>query len=231
MEYGLGRVPSPPDERDYLMSALLADDPIPTKKIWHTDRILNQRKTPHCVGFGWAAWGIAVPLETPFRDADAHRIYAKCKVVDGEPGAQNGSTVRTGAKVMKAANRIQSYYFGTYPQALEFVGNHGTVVIGVNWYEGMNKTDSNGIIHPTGEQVGGHCILWVGIEGKYAILQNSWGVVWGVYGKCRILLSDLEDLLSERGEACAAVEKPAAPFFTRLLDAVLNIGRNNGTNR
>jgi hypothetical protein len=127
--------------------------------------------------------------------------------------------------VMKASDRIESYYFGTYRQALEFVGNHGTVVIGVNWYEGMNKTDSDGVIAPTGKVVGGHCLLWVGIEGEYAVLQNSWGIGWGVYGKCRILLSDLEYLLDDNGEACAAVEKPYPPFFTRLLNAVLSLGR------
>jgi hypothetical protein len=112
-EYGLGRLPSPRDPRDYLMSAalpFLTPAPRPVKK-WHSDTVLNQGLTPHCVGYSWAGWGIADPVEDKWTNCMGDSIYRECKVIDGEPGAQNGSTVRSGAKVMVRRKRVGTYFF------------------------------------------------------------------------------------------------------------------------
>lgn len=170
------------------------------------------------MGFGWAGWAISYPVRTKYTSKDGHAIYREAKVIDGEALAENGSTVRSGAKAMLKRGRIQGYYFATtFYEAKEFVGNHGPVVIGIDWYEGMNAPDKSAIIRPTGRKMGGHCILWVGIEGQWAILRNSWGVEWGEYGECRILLTDLALLMAANGEACAAVEKPYVAVKTPSL--------------
>lgn len=231
MEYGLGRTPSPPDSRDYQLSKLLAVAPSPTypPRKWHGDRILNQMTTPHCVGFGWAGWGIAQPVETSYFNGDAHAIYYKAKVYDLQPRMENGSTVRSGAKVMLSRKRIKSYYFANdIAEAEEFVAHHGTVVLGIDWYEGMRVVDTRGIIVPTGKKIGGHCVLWTGVDGLYAILRNSWGVRWGVGGECKISLRDLSDIFQNHGEACAAVEAPAiksAAFLSDLYQSIVNLRR------
>jgi hypothetical protein len=212
--YGFGRVPSPEDRRDFKMAdavTLLEKAPTPRpNKLWHSDKVLFQGNTPHCVGFSWAAWGIAAPVEDPWCDLTGHDIYKACKVLDGEPGAQNGSTVRTGAKVMKNRNRIGTYFFAhSIDEAADYVARFGAVVLGTNWTEGMCKPSLiNKIISPTGKVVGGHAYLWIGVDRVYATLLNSWGTTWGKGGYARIKLSDLAALFADRGEACAATEMP-----------------------
>src|SRR5258708_7963234 len=62
---------------------------------------LDQGQTPHCVGFGWAQWGSTDPVEDNFANADGNAIYADCKIIDGQPGQQNGSNVRSGPQALK----------------------------------------------------------------------------------------------------------------------------------
>jgi hypothetical protein len=201
LEHGLGRLPSPPDGRDYKMAAALkALDKIAAPrpvKTWHSDKVLNQGQTPHCVGFSWAGWGIATPIE------------AACKTLDGEPGAQNGSTVRSGAKVMATRNKIKTYFFAnTIDEAADYVARYGPVVLGTAWYQGMYKPSLfNNIIRPTGKLLGGHAYLWIGVDKTYATIRNSWGIDWGKSGDARIPLNDLKKIFSRDGEACAATER------------------------
>jgi len=211
-DYGLGRRPSPPDARDYRMAdamAVMTPPPRPVKT-WHSDRVLNQLATPHCVGFSWAGWGISAPIEDPWTDVMGHSIYAACKVLDGEPGAQNGSTVRTGAKVLIARKRIGTYFFAqSVDEALDYVGRFGPVVFGTIWYAGMFKPSLLGkVIRPTGKVVGGHAWLALGVDAKYVTIRNSWGTAWGKGGDARISIADLKSVFKAGGEAAAATEKP-----------------------
>lgn len=222
--HGMGRVPSPKDSRDYRLEAILRREPIPKKRLWYSDAtILDQKDKPHCVGFGWAGWGRCKPVQTLYRNLDGDKIYYEAKLYDREPLIENGSTVRSGAKAMLARKRILAYYFAqTFYEALEFVGNHGPAVIGIEWYDGMYYP-KNGIITPTGPFLGGHCVLWRGIEYDYAIIRNSWGRDWAYNGDCKILLTDLEMLLKRNGEACAAVEAPhPADKPSSMVDVVVD---------
>ena len=178
-------------------------------KSWHSDRVLNQLKTLHCVGFSWAGWGISTPVEDPWTNCMGHSIYRECKVLDGEPGAENGSTVRSGAKVMKKRGRIATYFFAcSVDEALDYVARFGPVVFGTVFTEGMCKPSFFGkIIRPTGKVVGGHAWLAIGVDGKYVTIRNSWGTDWGKGGEARISVIDLEDIYMQGGEACAATER------------------------
>lgn len=206
----MGRLPSPPDERDYLMTdamAVLERLPRPVK-LWHSDRVLDQLLTPHCVGFAWAGWGIADPVEDLWTDCMGHSIYRECKVLDKEAGQENGSHVRSGAKVMKARGRLKTYYFArSVGEAAEHVARYGPVVLGTVWTEGMKKPSYFGhVIKPTGKVIGGHAYLWLGVDGRFATIRNSWGTDWGEGGCARISLPDLEALWQSGAEACAASE-------------------------
>jgi hypothetical protein len=178
------------------------------EKTWHSDKVLDQGSTYHCVGFAFTAFGISMPVEDPWDNQMGHNIYRSCKILDGDPDGEEGSTIRSGVRVMKSIGRISTYFFATsIDEAAEYVARFGPVVIGTNWYEGMNKSsDVLGIIRPKGKIVGGHAYLWIGVTEKYAIIRNSWGTDWGLNGDARISLSDLKIMFEDQGEACAAVE-------------------------
>lgn len=208
-----GRQPSPEDPRDYDLAAFLVDPPLANypKWTWHSDRVLDQKETSHCVGFANAAWAIAQPVESRYYDADAHAIYRRAKIIGGDPGGEYGSNLRDGAKAMVSRNLVQSYWFTkNIAVAEEFVAHHGTVVLGIDWYASMMKPKTGGVIAPGGEIVGGHAILWRGVEGRWAWWRQSWGTNWGVGGDCKILLRDLVDIFDHFGEACAMVQRPLA---------------------
>jgi len=213
--HGLGRLPSPPDARDYRMSDAVRElekvsAPRPVKR-WKSSKVLDQGETPHCVGFAWAGWGISAPIEDPWCDLTGHDIYKACKVLDGEPDMQNGSTVRTGAKVLIARKRIKTYFFAQdVDEALDFVARFGPVVFGTIWTEGMSKPSSVGhVIRVIGKVLGGHAYDVVGVDSKYALIKQSWGTGWlhSDSGYARILITDLKAAFRESGEACAATEQ------------------------
>jgi len=213
MKRAFGWRPSPPDERDYDLAAFLVDPPLANypPRTWHSDRVLDQKQTSHCVGFAYAGWAIAQPVESRYYDADAHNIYRRAKIIGGDPGGEYGSNLRDGAKAMVSRNLVQSYWFTkNIAVAEEFVAHHGTVVLGIDWYANMMNPYTGGVIAPGGKIVGGHAILWRGIEGRWAWLRQSWGTDWGVGGDCKILLRDLVRIFDHFGEACAMVQRPLA---------------------
>ena len=205
MDYGLGRNPSPKDERDYRMADFIGRI---TPRLWSSSAVLDQGHSPHCVGFSWTGWGICTPVIDKWSNADGDRFYYKCKVLDGEPKAEDGSSVRTGAQVMKNEGRIQAYFFAhSIQEAAFYVSSYGPVVLGIDWYNQMFNP-VNGIVKPAGGIAGGHAILWYGVDVQYATLRNSWGKSWGKNGDCKILLTDLQRIFLDNGEACAATEAP-----------------------
>lgn len=191
-----------------------APPPAPaTDVVWaDADTVLDQGQTPHCVGFGWAGWGDALPVDDRFTNADGDAIYYEAKVIDGEPGQEDGSDVRSGAKAMQNRGRLSAYAFTTsVPTVRAFLAAHGPVVFGSDWYDAMFTPDANGFVAPSGSVAGGHCYVCVGdVPSKGALLfQNSWGD-WGpLHGRFYMTYTDAQALLSQQGEACSAVELPA----------------------
>jgi len=194
---GFGPAPGPPSPA--------------TAVVWEDKIQLDQGNTGHCVGFGWAGWGDAAPVEDTFQDADAHAIYYEAKVIDGQPKQENGSSVRSGAKAMQNRGRLTTYFFASsVDEVTQWVLNHGPVVCGTDWTDDMFNPDSNGLIQPTGSVAGGHCYLMLGYDPATGLFtfQNSWGSSWGQSGRFHMHDSDFAKLLSQQGEACAALESP-----------------------
>lgn len=181
---------------------------------WGIGPILDQGAEPECVGFGWAAWSNCAPVENDYSDADARRIYRECKAIDGVDFP--GSTVRSGAKAMKARGRLSAYAFGTLDDARQFILTQGPVVFGTSWYEGMMEPDERGVIHATGSMREGHCYLVYGYEPGWWHIQQSWDG-WGQTGCARISEADMLFVFGRDGEACAAVELPLALARHHLL--------------
>jgi hypothetical protein len=207
--YGLGRLPSPPDTRDYDLGRYTGL-PAVSSRFWTIGPLLDQGHTMHCVGYGFADWGNCLPVCDAFGAEDAERIYYEAKVIDGDPGGESGSTLRSGCKAMQARGRLGAYAFGDLATARDFILTQGPVVFGLLWTDVMMSPDPDGTIHAAGSPLGGHCLLCYGYADGWWYLQNAWGPGWGVGGCCRISDADLDLLMALDGEVCAAVELPAA---------------------
>ena len=197
--------PSPPSPSD----APSWDDPV----------VLDQGNYGTCVGNGFAGWGDSTPVTDSFTERDARAIYYQATCIDGscdDPdapgGGQQGTSVRAGAKAMQKRARLSAYAFTTnVADVVEWLNNHGPVVFGTNWYDGMFNPDAQGFVSPTGSIAGGHCFLCIDhLPGEDAFLfVNSWGTSWGQGGHFRMRSAVVAQLLKEQGEACLAAELPA----------------------
>jgi hypothetical protein len=231
MMYGLGRKPSPPDSRDYKLTAYLDTWPdfSTEEKVWLTGPVRDQKTTPHCVGFSGIHWQNAEPVLNELNDGHGHDLYYLCKEIDGDPMGENGSYIRTLAKALKRLGRLDKYAFGGVLDARRFLLTQGPIVFGLDWYEGQFYP-KDGTIKPSGEYCGGHAILAYGADPDWCYLQNSWGKGWGREGHCRISWPDLEFVFGEHGEAMAAVELPhdwvkPDPWYVRLWQWFLSLLR------
>ena len=142
----MGRKPSPFDANDYKLTSFM---PKGIRKLSLVDEMmwdflkhpLDQSQTNHCVGFGGADFGINLPTESDFSEADGHRFYYLCKEVDGEPKNEDGSYVRSIAKVLRNEGRIEAYAFANDMASIKWwLLNKGPLVVGTVWTSAMFTT-------------------------------------------------------------------------------------------
>jgi hypothetical protein len=156
-------------------------------------------------------WGNTLPVNSKLGNDDAHDIYYESLAAGGQPRGELGSTVRWGLKAMDKRGHVASYYRArSYDEALAWVRNPngGSVILGISWYKGFNTPNLLGTVRPTGNVVGGHCLLWYGASEAYAYWLNSWGSKWGDHGTCRVKHSYAREIINHGGEAWVAVETP-----------------------
>ena len=210
---GLGWSPAE-DERDYRAEDHITAERTSGKALWANPIQLDQGTEGACVGFGWTGFLNAKPVKHEYDNEMGFDVYRRAQQIDEWPGEDySGTSVRAGAKVLKERGHIDAYAFTQDAQTLAlFVLNHGPTPIGVDWHAGMERVDSEGYIYPTGRVRGGHCIIVdgvvFGVEGEVDRfrLRNSWGSSWGLNGRCRIRVEDLQRLFSAGGTAGMAVD-------------------------
>lgn len=136
---------------------------------------------------------------------------------DNDTARQMGTSVRAGAKVLQGLGLLTEYswvtsadeaarWIGGQDEHGEFVG--GPVVIGVNWYNSMFDTDSEGLLHVAGNIAGGHSVCinkWYQRLGLFGGIQ-SWSLPWGIYGHFLISGENVNRLFKEDGEGCTPTE-------------------------
>lgn len=212
MKIKFGRNPSPLDIRDYRLGSYIptAKDLSGSRKWDFLSEPLDQGSTPHCVGFAIADWGINLPTQDLYTNTDGHSFYYQCKVIDGEPGEEDGTSIRSAAKVMRNLGRIDNYAFAfSIDEIIYWLLNKGPMVVGTDWTEGMMQVDRDNAIHPTGEILGGHgYVLNEKTESGLFGIQNSWDDHFGIKGQAYIPITEFENLFRAGGEAIAAVELP-----------------------
>lgn len=182
---------------------------------WRCDQTLDQGPDGACVGFGVAHELIARPAEVQGLDNKyaKEQIYWEAQKIDwwdggSYPGGSpfyEGTSVLAGAKIAKRLGWIEEYRWAFGLEDLKYgVGHNGPALIGVPWYTGMFRPDSNGYIHATGTVAGGHCVLVnaINVKKERFTIHNSWGAGWGDDGEAYISFEDMGKLLNEWGEAC-----------------------------
>lgn len=197
-----------------------APSPVPSagQVLWSDLEQLDQGDTGHCCGFGSAQFCNTLgseAIDSHFTDADGHALYYEMKAIDGEPGAENGSTIATAAKALKRRGLIGGYAWAhSVDEVVAWLSKYGPMVFGTVWREGMFTPDALGQVHVTGGDAGGHCWAGVGVDldRELVVGQNSWGPSWGVgFGKARggyftVSFDDMRVLLDADGEALAALQ-------------------------
>lgn len=187
----------------------------PRSRRWSISKVLDQGKEGACVGFAFSHDLIATPCPYPEIDDTFAKqtIYWEAQRIDEWEGGSypdatpisEGTAVLAGVKVAQKLGYYREYRwaFGVDDLVLA-LGYVGPAVIGVNWYNGMYATESDGFISPSGGIEGGHAILVRGVDVKqqYFTLVNSWGKDWGTNGDCKLTYKAMARLLSEDGEAC-----------------------------
>lgn len=186
---------------------------------------LDQGQTGTCVaqawtGFLYAALKMDKTAPSPF---DTYREIVKVDEFDdndveataADADLQAGTSVRAGAKVLQAQGRLASYVWATNADeaGVWLLKGNGTLVLGTNWYQGMSRL-ANGLATADGNILGGHAYLCVGYNRYTRLFRclNSWGADFGDRGRFWIGYDDMNRLLAEDGECCAAVERVVAPL-------------------
>ena len=209
--------------RNFPIRSLLSGGRL-SNKIWKCVHHLDQGQEGACVGFAWTHELNAVPYQIRVVTNTAKTIYYAAQQWDQWAGTDyDGTSVLAGAKAVQSLGFMDEYRwaFGI-DDVMGAISEHGPVVLGINWYEGMFNTNTGGFIAPTGNLAGGHAILakgvvfrereegsfwWKDLPEPYIVLHNSWGTDWGINGDAKILKSDLAKLLNEQGEACVPVKR------------------------
>lgn len=193
----------------------LIPDAKPRNYTWSCASTLNQGDQGSCVGFAFTHEAAARPVKVhDVTDDLARAVYRRAQQLDDYPDGEEGTSVLAGAKACIDRGWYSGYRwaFGLDDVVLA-IGHKGPVVLGINWYEGMEDIDSTGFVRVAGEVLGGHAILanGVNINKRVVRLHNSWGRDWGNEGECLITFDDLSRLLHEQGEACVPLGRQLGP--------------------
>jgi len=154
------------------------------------------------------------------------QFYARAQAEDEWPGAEPtyyGTSVNAGFRVARAQGFISSWGWADEAvMAARHILTVSPIVIGVDWSDGMDDTDPDGYIHPTGTVRGGHCVYVPGADLDRVNPDETKGTVWGVQswgvwgykgkGRFKLTMDDFQKLLDGlespqwRGEAGAPQE-------------------------
>ena len=201
-------------ERHYVPDARDRDYPIRrlrttrTSRYWDTGGlVLDQGDSPHCVGYALAAWLHAAPVRQ-FLDPDG--IYFNAQLWDEWEGIDyEGTSVRGGMKFFKSIGLVGEYRWArTVGQVVNTLLTRGPMVLGTTWYPGMDEPDPRGELRLTGDPLGGHAYVGIGVDTirRRVRVLNNWGPDWGERGRAWLPYDALEQLLAEDGEAAIATE-------------------------
>lgn len=218
----LGREPFRPDTRDAnypperLEAMIAAGKAKPLA--WKVPRILDQGDNGTCVAAGTlGACDCDDETHTDSGFSSAAIVPFFLTITGHGALPDGGAQVRNGLKAAKKAGYISAYSLLTTTAAItSWLEKHGPIVVGVDWFSGMDSPDTAGYVSVTGEVRGGHCFYG---NGDVGCLQwvNSWGASWGYHGHFYTRDADFAKLRTGDFEAWAIVQPKKAARRCRLL--------------
>lgn len=190
--------------------------------------VLDQGSIGACTGF--AACGV---LGTdPFHDTLTDRLakglvldeieardvlYHVATTLDDYPGTwQPDDTGSDGLSVAKAAQQqglISGYRHITSVAAAQTAIASGPFITGINWYDGFDQPDGNGVVRVSGSVRGGHEFEVFSYDPVTDLwgAWNSWGPGFGQQGRFYFTSGTYAQLLAQDGDATTFVPLTAPP--------------------
>jgi len=154
-----------PASLDYPMAAG-PSTPLPIRgRLWQYGPVLDQGNEGACVGFGCVAEAAAEPVPVPRMSAATARAwYRKAQRRDVWPGeSYDGTSVLAGCLEGRARGLYSGFRWAKRAEQLAAgVVEDGPAIIGVEWREGSYDTNELGVLRPSGDVVGGHCVCVIG---------------------------------------------------------------------
>lgn len=199
--------------------------------------ILDQAQIGSCTGnaqegaLGTDPIFATLPPGTVLNENGAVRIYSAAEVIDGNgpyPPSDFGSSGASAAKAARQMGLISGEtHCTTLAEVLDALMS-GPVTLGMNWYDSMDKPDSNGLvsISPGASIRGGHEVESRGVDvaAKTIFIDNSWGE-WGPIGGSFLMAWDtLDRLLGEQGDGTVSIplsQPPPVPVPVADVDVTL----------
>jgi hypothetical protein len=232
----LGRIPSPPDERDYKIRSLLdvaAIAPLlPAKwinrSLGKTLTLRFDQQEGSCVGRSTALTKIVQERRDLRRTYifDGLMIWQRSKENDGigDPEQDRGTYIRTALDALRVAAphsgawdprmRIASYWrIETIDEAKAAILSLGPIVVGSTWYRSWFEPEADGQLPKPDVDVGGHAFVLYGFDdnvGKFGSfrLANSWGYEWGQRGDAWISYEHFGEAMDEAWRVVDAIDVP-----------------------
>jgi hypothetical protein len=202
-DFGIGALQSPPDERDYQVSAILPAAAVTLPPIYVVPLrppILNQHDSPMCVAYSTSSmksyqdrddqspakfWNFDEPTFFKAIGGNANGAYLRNAL---DRLLKVGYPVVGGSAVSStSAHRIKAYY--SVPKDITAIKTAilalGEIVLATPWYNSWFTPDGNYTLPRPDYSVGGHAIVADGWNDAHGLrLRNSWGGGWGYNGDC-----------------------------------------------
>lgn len=214
-----------------------------TGRLWQHGPVLDQGAEGACVGFGCAGEAAAEPVPVPgVTDAYALAYYRRCQQLDAFPDTVDGSSVLAGCLTGRERGLWAGFQWAKSAQELAAgivrtaSKGGGPAIIGVPWTADSYDTDELGVLRPSGEAIGGHCLVVLGfipervedgsklqgqlmqaglwnaylsVGGPAFVILNSWGLGFGQGGLAVVPAEVMERWVHAGGEFALPVDRGA----------------------
>jgi hypothetical protein len=178
--------------------------------------ILNQGQLGSCTGNAAAGAKNTEPLyhsgsTHTLTETGAKDLYSLATQLDGLrdsywPPDDTGSSGLAVAKAARQEGMVGHYQHAFDMEAALAALQAGPVITGIDWYEGFDEPDANGLVKISGQIRGGHEVVARGYqpadnpEEALILLDNSWGPDWGVSGRFHWTVATWRELLDAQGD-------------------------------